>query len=126
MKKTNSEEYQDFQEIIGDSKKDISEYIDKRIALLKLSTYEKLSNFSSRLLYGVIVLMFIVIITILISLTLGLYIGYLLNNYAAGFGILVVFNILLLTLIIANSKKIRSIFQNLTLRTIKKIENDED
>lgn len=126
MKKTNKEEYQDFQEIIDDSKRDFSEYIDKRLALIKLTTYEKLSNFSSRLLYGVIVLMFVVIISILIFLTLGLYIGYLLNNYAAGFGILIVFSILILILIIANNKRIRGIFQNLTLRTIKKIENDED
>lgn len=126
MKKTNKQEYQDFQEIIDDSKKDLSEYIDRRITLIKLTTYEKLSNLSSRLLYGVIILLFVVIISVLILLTLGLYLGYLLNNYAAGFGILILFCILLLILIMANSRKIRGIFQNLTLRTIKKIENDED
>lgn len=126
MKKTNNQEYEDFNELIDESKRDLSDYIEKRLTLAKLKTYEKVANFSSRLLYGMILLIFGLILFFLLLITSGLYLGHLLNNYSAGFGILILINLFVVILAICNQKKIRRLFMSLTISTIKKIESDEE
>lgn len=126
MKKTKNQEYQDFNEIIDESKRDLTDYVDKRLTIFKLKSYEKVSNFSSRLLYGLIILLFVLVISLLLLITCGLYLGYLLNNYPAGFGVLALVCIFIMALIIFNRRRVRGLFVDLTLRTIKKIEEDED
>ena len=124
--KTKDEEYHDFNDIINESKKDFSDYIEKRLALTKLKTYEKIANFSSRIMYGVVILVFVFILSILSVITAGLFLGRLLHNHALGFGIVFLFFIVLVVLISLNKKRVRRFFVNKTLRTIKRIEADED
>lgn len=126
MKTNNKEEYHDFSELISGSKQDISDYIDKRIALVKLKTYEKAANFSSRIMYGVVISAFVVILSILFVITAALYLGRLFNDYSLGFGIVFLAFIVVLILVALNKRRVRRFFVNKTLRTIKRIEEDED
>lgn len=124
--KTKDEEYHDFSDIIDESKKDFSDYIDKRLALAKLKAYEKIANLSGRIMYGVVILVFVFILSILSVITIGLFLGKLLDNYALGFGSMFLVFILFIALISLNRKRVRRFFVNKTLRTIKRIESDED
>ncbi len=124
--KNNNEEYQNFSELIDESKADLSSYIEKRLTLVKLKAFEKIASASSFIIYGLMMSVFALILFILILVGLGFVIGELLNNYAAGFGVLILITLVALFGLILNAKKIRRAFVNITLRTIKKIEVDED
>ncbi|MBD8347714.1 MULTISPECIES: phage holin family protein [unclassified Dysgonomonas] len=124
--KSNNEEYQNFSELIDESKADLSSYIEKRLTLAKLKAFEKISSASSYIIYGLMMSVFALILFILVLVGLGFVIGDLLNNYAAGFGVLILITLVALFALILNAKKIRRFFLNTTLRTIKKIESDED
>lgn len=122
----NNEEYQNFSELIDESKADLSSYIEKRLTLIKLKAFEKIASASSFIIYGLMMSVFALILFILILVGLGFVIGELLNNYAAGFGVLILITLVALLGLILNAKRIRRAFVNITLRTIKKIEVDED
>lgn len=124
--KSNNEEYQNFSELIDESKADLSSYIEKRLTLAKLKAFEKISSASSYIIYGLMMSVFALILFILVLVGLGFVIGDLLNNYAAGFGVLILITLVVLFALILNAKKIRRFFLNTTLRIIKKIESDED
>ncbi|QIK61527.1 phage holin family protein [Dysgonomonas sp. HDW5A] len=124
--KNNNEEYQNFSELIDESKADLSSYIEKRLTLVKLKAFEKIASASSFIIYGLMMSVFVLILFILILVGLGFVIGELLNNYAAGFGVLILITLVALLGLILNAKRIRRAFVNITLRTIKKIEVDED
>ena len=124
--KKQEEEYQDLNEIIDESKQDLLDYIDRKLALAKLRLYEKIANFSSRVLYGLILLVIGLIMLLVSFITLGLYLGQLLGNYAAGFSIMILAGLLSLILFIINRKSVRKYFVNLTIRTLRRIESDEE
>lgn len=124
--KSNNEEYQNFKELIDESKADLSSYIEKRLTLAKLKAFEKIASTSSYIIYGLMMSVFALILFILILVGLGFFIGDLLNNYAAGFGILILITLVALFVLIFNARRVRRAFVNITLRTIKKIEVDED
>lgn len=124
--KNNNEEYQNFSELIDESKADLSSYIEKRLTLAKLKFFEKIADASAYIIYGLIMSVFALILFILVLVGLGVVIGDLLNNYAAGFGVLLLTTLVALFALIFNAKRIRRFFINITLRTIKKIESDED
>lgn len=124
--KNNNEEYQNFSELIDESKADLSSYIEKRLTLVKLKAFEKIASASSFIIYGLMMSVFALILFILILVGLGFVIGELLSNYAAGFGVLILITLVALFGLLLNAKRIRRAFVNITLRTIKKIEVDED
>lgn len=125
MKNNTSNEYNDFKELIDESKSDLSSYIEKRVALAKLTAYEKIAKSSSYIIYGLIISVLVLIICSLLFICAGLFIGEMLHNFSAGFGILILIILIIMVIIILNQKKIRQFFVNLTLRTIKEIEADE-
>lgn len=119
-------EYNNFKELIDESKADLSGYIEKKLEIFKLTVYEKSSNMFSRIVYNLIIVAFALILFFLLLLVTGLYIGTLLGNYAAGFGILILVMLLLLVIIILCRVPLKRILTNITLGAIKKIEDDED
>ena len=76
----NNEEYQNFSELIDESKADLSSYIEKRLTLIKLKAFEKIASASSFIIYGLMMSVFALILFILILVGLGFVIGELLNN----------------------------------------------
>lgn len=124
--KNNSQEYNDFKELIDESKADLSNYIEKRLTLAKLKVYEKVASSFSYIIYSLMVVAFVLILFFLALIGLGLFLGEVLNNYSLGFGILILFILIVFVIIMMNSRRVRKSFVNITLRTIKKIEEDEE
>ncbi|MEN9918639.1 MAG: hypothetical protein RL662_1075 [Bacteroidota bacterium] len=119
-------EYANFKELIDESKADLSNYIEKKMLLVKLRTYEKVASTFSYILYSLVFFVFTLILFFTLLLGAGLFLGSLLDSYSAGFAILSLFVILILIVSALNQKKIRRYFFNQTLHLIRKIENDED
>lgn len=107
-------------------REDLSNYIDKRLELLKLSTYEKLAQSGSYMLYGLIILLFVCTISLLSLLGLAFFIGSYFDSLALGFGVLVVITLLIMGVFILFGKQIRKSSVNMVIRTLRKIDLDED
>lgn len=120
------DEYQDFSELIDESKIDLSNYIDKRLALAKLKVYEKIASASSYIVYSLIISVLGLILAGLFLFGIAIFIGEALHNYSAGFGILILIILTMMILVFLCRKSLRRYFVNMTIRTIKKIEEDED
>ncbi len=105
-------------EIFRKLKKDLTTYMELKLGLLKLDTYERIGKVVAVLSYGII-LLFLVFFTILfISLTLGSWLGTLLNSTAYGFGIIALLYLLLIALIIKNKEKISGKVQDVILSAL--------
>ena len=107
-------------------KEDISNYIDKRLELFKLTAYEKLAQSSSYILFGLIILLLICVIFLLSLLGLAFFIGSYFDSLGLGFGILVVVTLLIMGLFIAFGKRFRRSSVNLVIKILRKIELDEE
>jgi len=126
MQKTNPDEETDLQSLIDSIKSDLSSYIEKKLTIYKLKTYEKLSVSSSYIVYGLIISLLVFSIFFLGLFALGFLLGEYLGSNAAGFGILILFSALILAVFVFNAKRVRRYFTNLIVRIIQKIESDED
>lgn len=126
MMKSNQNEYNNFKELLDESKADISSYVEKRLALAKLRIYEKVASSFSHIIYSLLICLFAFVVFTLVFLGLGLFIGEQLGNFSLGFGILTLVLLFFMFIVIANQRKVRRFLVNLTLRTINKIEKDED
>ena len=115
----------DLQAYFEQLKQDLSSYINKRIKLFRLRSYEKISITSSYIVYSLIVIILLFNIFFLFLLVLGFFLGECLNSNAAGFGVLILFTILILIIYMLNAKKIRGYITNKVVTVIKKIESDE-
>lgn len=124
--KTENNEYKNFREIIDESKDELASYIDNRITLLKLTAYEKVASSFSYIIYGLIIAVFLLVLCLFLLIGSGLSLGEYLDNYALGFGILGAGVLIILIIIILCRKALRKFLINHTLRTIKKIESDEN
>lgn len=119
-------EYQDFSELIDESKADLSSYIDKRITLAKLKVYEKVASTSSYIIYSLIIAVLALILFGLFLFGIALFIGEALHNYSAGFGVLIVIILLMLLGVYVCRRLLRRYIVNMIIRTIQKIEEDEE
>lgn len=117
-------EKKDFETLFSEIKTDLTSYLNKRLTIIKLKTYEKGSISGSYIVFGAIVLMMSFSIFLLILLCLGFFLGELLNSSAAGFGILVLATLIMLIIFIANGKRIRRVITNSIVSLIKDIEKD--
>lgn len=107
-------------------KEDISNYIDKRLELFKLTAYEKLAQSSSYILFGLIILLLVCVIFLLSLLGLAFFIGSYFDSLGLGFGILVVITLLIMAVFIAFGKQFRRSSVNLVIKILRKIEMDEE
>ncbi len=123
---SSQDEYNNFKELFDGSKADISSYIEKRLMLVKLQAYEKMASSFSYIAYSLIICLLMLLLLTLMFFGLGLFIGEQLDNYSLGFGVLALFVLLVLLMIILTKKRVRRFLVNTSLRTIKKIEKDED
>ena len=76
----------------------VKEYIDKRVSLLKIEATEKSAKVSGVSIYFFLLLVLGVSFFAFFSIACGLWIGFLLGNYA--YGMFIIAGILLLLLII--------------------------
>jgi hypothetical protein len=93
-------------EELGNIKKDIQEYIEIRLDLLKLQVAENISGIISSITTGAIVILFISLTLFFLSLAAGYYIASLLHSNELGFLCVAGFYFLLMLIILLLRKKI--------------------
>lgn len=114
----------DLNSLLEDIKIDLLDYINKRIKLFKLDSFEALSFTVSAVGYSLIVLLVTAIILFFILMGMAFYLSELLNSHAIGFGIMALFSLLILLIIILNKKAIKRFLLNTSINFIQKIESD--
>lgn len=93
-------------QIFRELKEDVSTYVELKLELLKLSTYERTGKLISILSYDLILLFLAFFAILFIFLAMGLFLGDLFGSLGAGFGVVAVSYLLLIGIIIANKERI--------------------
>ena len=104
-------------------KKDLSAYLELKLSLLKLNTYERTSKVISILSYGLIVLFLAFFAILFVFIALGSFLGNLLDSNAAGFGCVSLLYLLILGILLRNKERIKLCILNAVIAAL--IENDE-
>lgn len=118
----NSEKEKNLGGWFEDLKPELLGYINKRIRLFKLDSYEKVSIAASILGYGLIVFSIILVILFFSLMGMAMFVGEMVKNPAAGFGIMALFSLVSLGIISLFRRKIKHAILLLTLRIIRKVE----
>ena len=105
-------------EIFRKLKKDLTTYVELKLGLLKLDTYERIGKVVAVLSYGIILLFLAFFAILFIFLTLGFWLGYLFQSTACGFGIVALLYLLIFFLIVKNKKGIWDKVQDLVLAAL--------
>ena len=93
-------------------KQDISTYVELRLELLKLSTYERVAKTMAVFSYGIVLILLAFFTMLFLFLALGFFLGELLGSMALGFVLVVGMYLLLFGIIIFFKKKIMSKVMN--------------
>jgi|AGTN01.1.fsa_nt_gi Protein of unknown function (DUF1469). len=102
---------------------DISNYISSTLELGKLEIYEKVSLSSSAITYSLITAGVALIALLFVFVTIGLYLGEVLQSMWAGFGIVAASAIVVVLILLLVKKPFKKKFTNRVARFL--MENDE-
>lgn len=89
---------------LNNTKKDIQEYLELNLEIIKLTVAESVSRFFSTLIKVAIIIFFASIILLFLSIAAAFWLGDILHSPAAGFLIVAGFNLLLLLFFILTSR----------------------
>ena len=92
--------------IFHELKDDVSAYVELKLELLKLSTYERSGQLIAVLSYGLILLFLAFFAILFIFLALGFFMGDIFGSMGSGFAFVAVLYLLLIGLIIMNKGRI--------------------
>lgn len=104
--------------IFQNLKNDISAYINFKLELLKLNTYEKTGEIIGLLSYGLILFFLIVFVILFLFLSLGFFLGDLFDNTAIGFGIIAFLYLLFIRISIKNANWIQAKILNAVIAVL--------
>lgn len=99
-------------------KKDVSTYIEIKLELLKLDAYERMGKVITILSYGAILLFLAFFAILFIFLALGFFLGELFDSVGAGFSVVAVLYVLLITIILTSKEKIQKSVLNTIISTL--------
>ncbi len=123
----NSETDKSLNTLVEEIKLELLSYINRRVRLFKLDSYEKLSISASAVGYGLIVLAILAVLIFFVLIGLAFFIGELLSSLAAGFGIMALFSLLVLFIVFLARKVIKNTILNSTINFFRKLDaNDEE
>lgn len=112
--------------IFSELKKNVLTYVELKLELLKLSTYERSGQLIATLSYGLI-LMFMAFFAILfIFLALGFVLSDMLGSMGAGFAVVAVLYILMIGLIVANKNRICNTVLNVVIAALNSNDEKDD
>ena len=109
--------------IFHELKEDVSAYVELKLELLKLNTYERTGKLISILSYDLILLFLAFFAILFIFLALGLFLGDYFDSLGAGFGVVALLYLLLIGLIITKKKQISLKITNIIIAAL--VANDE-
>lgn len=105
-------------EIFRELRNDISSYVELKLELLKLSTYERSGHLIAVLSYGLIILFLAFFAILFIFLALGFFMGDVFGSIGAGFAFVAVLYLLLIGLIMTNKQKICNTVLNIVIAAL--------
>ena len=105
---------------------DVTNFISSSLELGKLEVYERVSLGSAVLSYGLIIGGIALIATFFGLVAAALYLGELLQNYWAGFGIVAAFSILVLLILLLFKKQFSKTVTNNVVRFLRAQDDKED
>ncbi|NDV77653.1 SoxR reducing system RseC family protein [Dysgonomonas sp. 511] len=123
----NHEERDDnFRSLFEELKQELKGYVNSRLRLFQLTSYEKLSISASKIGYGLIVFLIVAIILFFIFLGMAFFLGELLGSLAAGFGIMALLSLVALFVVYLLRRTIKRSILNHTIIFIRKVEANEE
>lgn len=105
-------------EIFRELKKDLSAYVELKLELLKLNTYERTGKVIAVLSYGVILLFLAFFAILFIFLALGFFLGDLFCSVGSGLGVVAVLYLLLIGIIVMNKDRISNKVLNVVISAL--------
>ena len=109
--------------IFHELKEDVSAYVELKLELLKLNTYERTGKLISILSYDLILLFLAFFAILFIFLALGLFLGDYFDSLGEGFGVVALLYLLLIGIIITKKKQISLKITNIIIAAL--VANDE-
>ena len=109
-------------------KNDISTYVETRLELMKLNTYERVAKTMAVFSYGIVLVLLAFFAILFLFLALGFFLGEILNSVALGFLLVVGMYLLLFGLILLFREKISARVTNeiITAMMSKDEKDDEE
>lgn len=115
----------DLQDLFTITKDNVSKYIDLRLKLLKIETYEKVGKVSSVLLLILLILFIVFFAVLFLFMGLGYYLGQVLGNQSLGMALIGgLYLILLISVILYRNKIMNNLF-NLFVSELMKDDDGE-
>lgn len=105
---------------------DVSNFITSTLELGKLEVYEKISLGTSAISYGLIIAGITLMALLFIFITLGLYLGELLQSSWAGFGIVAAFVLFLVVIMLFVGRPFKKKVTNKVVRFLMENDNKDD
>ncbi len=120
----------DPEEVYDRLKKDTSTYLELKLELLKLNTYERAGKLISLLSYGLVLMFLAFFACLFVFIALGFFVGEYLGDTALGFLLVAAIYLLLIALIAFKGACIREKIMNIIIASllandIKKDESSE-
>lgn len=108
----------DSEKVFQNLKQDVSAYMELKLELLKLNTYERTGKVIGLLSYGLILLFLAFFAVLFIFLALGFFLGEILDVPGSGFAIVALLYIAIIWIITKNEAKIRTKILNLVIAAL--------
>jgi len=108
--------------IFRELKDDVSTYAELKLELLKLNTYERISNVFAIFSYGLLLMTVVIITFLFIMISLGFLFSMWLKSTTAGFGIIAFLYLILVVIIVLNKQRICLKVINVILLTLNSID----
>ena len=112
--------------IFRELKDDVSTYVELKLELLKLSTYERSGQLIAILSYGLILLFLAFFAILFIFLALGFFMGDIFGSMGTGFAFVAVLYLLLIGLIIMNNGRICNTVLNVVIAALNGNDEKDD
>lgn len=112
--------------IFRELKDDVSAYVELKLELLKLSTYERSGKLIAVLSYGMILLFLAFFAILFIFLALGFFLGDVFGSLGVGFAVVAVLYLLLIGIIIMNKDKISNKVVNVVIAALNSNDDKND
>ena len=107
-------------------KNDISTYVETRLELMKLNTYERVAKTMAVFSYGIVLVLLAFFAILVLFLALGFFLGEILNSVALGFLLVVGMYLLLFGLILLFREKISARVTNEIITAMMSKDEKED
>lgn len=108
----------DSEKVFQNLKQDVSAYMELKLELLKLNTYERTGKVIGLLSYGLILLFLAFFAVLFIFLALGFFLGEILDVPGSGFAIVALLYVAIIWIITKNEAKIRTKILNLVIAAL--------